>query len=154
MNAITTRILNKINPIRLVDFCGGCVVDVWWVLAVGCGKGLALHSGYNPPHLVWPNCGWLWHHNLTTKPATFLVGLWCKCGGGYHNVPRVGPHPRHTSATHRPHSVVEVWRGRINRVDEDQMAELLAQCCDQRFSDLLRAAGAISIAVAGSKEEV
>ena len=82
---------------------------------MGCGKGLALHSGYNPPHLVWPNCGWLWHHNLTTKPATFLVGLWCKCGGGYHNVPRVGPHPRHTSATHRPHSVVEVWRDRINR---------------------------------------
>ena len=92
------------------------VVGVWWVLAVGCGKGLALHSGYNPPHLVWPNCGWLWHHNLTTKPATFLVGLWCKCGGGYHNVPRVGPHPRHTSATHRPHSVVEVWQDRINRV--------------------------------------
>ena len=88
---------------------------------MGCGKGLALHSGYNPPHLVWPNCGWLWHHNLTTKPATFLVGLWCKCGGGYHNVPRVGPHPRHTSATHRPHSVVEVWRDRINRGSTERL---------------------------------
>ena len=35
-------------------------------------------------------------------------------------------------------------------LDEDQMAELLAQCCDQRFSDFLRAAGAILIAVAGA----
>ena len=26
MNAIITRISNKINPIRLVGFCGGCVV--------------------------------------------------------------------------------------------------------------------------------
>ena len=92
------------------------VVGVWWVLAVGCGKGLALHSGYNPPHLVWPNYGWLWHHNSTTKLATFLVGLSCKCGGGYHNVPKVGPHPRHTSTTHRPHIVVEVWRDQINRI--------------------------------------
>jgi len=98
------------------------VVGVWWVLAVRCGKGLALHSGYNPPHLVWPNCGWLWHHNLTTKPATFLVGLWCKCGAGYHNVPRVGPHLRHTSDTHRPHTVVEVWRDRINRGTGDPPA--------------------------------
>ena len=52
---------------------------LWWV----CGG-------------VWSKCGslptrpapWLqgpatklWHHNLTTKSATFLVGLWCKCGG-------------------------------------------------------------------------
>ena len=33
MNAIITRISNKINPIRLVGFCGGCVVgsssEVW-----------------------------------------------------------------------------------------------------------------------------
>ena len=48
-------------------------------------------------------------------PQPFAHALGFHCRSGYHNVPRVGPHPRHTSATHRPHSVVEVWRDRINR---------------------------------------
>ena len=48
------------------------------------------------------------HHNLTTKPATFLVGLWCKCGGCVGQLCGgvvVGlwaftpPHPPHTIAT-------------------------------------------------------
>ena len=75
---------------------------LWWVLAVGYGKGLALHSGYNPPHLVWPKCGWFWHHNLLQfnhktyyLSGGFVVQVWW----GYHNVPRVGPHPHHTFAT-------------------------------------------------------
>ena len=89
---------------------------------VGSSSGVWQRSspalGLQPPT---PSVAQLWvalapqfDYRTYTKPATFLVGLWCKCGGGYHNAPRVGPHPRHTSATHRPHIVVEVWRDRIN----------------------------------------
>ena len=78
---------------------------MWWVLAVRCGKGLALHSGYNPPHLVWPNCGWLWHHNLTTKPAPF----WWVCGASVVGVTTTCPELGHIRATLLPHIDHTVW---------------------------------------------
>ena len=45
-------------------------------------------------------------YNLTTKPAdTFLVGLWCKCGGVTTTCPKLG----HIRATLLPHSDHTVW---------------------------------------------
>ena len=85
--------------------CGGCVV--------GCGQSVVASHTWPAPWLQGPATK-LWHHNLTTKPATFLVGLWCKCGGCVGQLCGgvvVGlwactpPHPPHTIATPAlPHS--------------------------------------------------
>ena len=85
--------------------CGGCVV--------GCGQSVVASHTWPAPWLQGPATK-LWHHSLTTKPATFLVGLWCKCGGCVGQLCGgvvVGlwactpPHPPHTIATPAlPHS--------------------------------------------------
>ena len=84
------------NEMKL-NLCGGFVVGS---SGVGCGKGLAVHSRNNNPHLVLPPL-----FNLTTKTATLLVGLWCKCGGVATTCPELG----HTRATLLPHSDHTVW---------------------------------------------
>jgi hypothetical protein len=94
--------------------CGGCVV--------GCGQSVVASHTWPAPWLQGPATK-LWHHSLATKPATFVVGLWCKCGGcvgqlcgavvvGVWGCAR--PHPPCTLATPTParppcsaHSVVQ-----------------------------------------------
>ena len=94
--------------------CGGCVV--------GCGQSVVASHTWPAPWLQGPATK-LWHHRLPTKPATFLVGLWCKCGGCVGQLcggvvvglwARTPPHPPHTIATPTParppcsaHSVVQ-----------------------------------------------
>ena len=79
--------------------CGGCVV--------GCGQSVVASHTWPAPWLQGPATK-LWHHNLTTKPATFLVGLWCNCGGCAGQLcggvvvglwAHTPPHPPHTIGT-------------------------------------------------------
>ena len=96
--------------------CGGCVVGVWWDVVKVWLSVVASHT-WPAPWLQGPATK-LWHHNLATQPATFLVGLWCKCGGcggqlcggavaGLQLWACTPPHPPHrivTPALPRPQS--------------------------------------------------
>jgi hypothetical protein len=73
---------------------------------VGCGKGIVLYTTSHTQ--CGPSVGGSGTticYNLTTKPATFLVGLWCKCGGVTTTCPELG----HIRATLLPHSDHTVW---------------------------------------------
>jgi hypothetical protein len=116
--------------------CGGCVD--------GCGRGVVASHTLPAPWLQGPATK-LWHHNLTTKPATFLVGLWCKCGGcvgqlcGGVVVVVWGcarPHPPCAMATPPPalppHTVPTMWcrqRNAVQLVQRNAMPHpLLIRC--------------------------
>ena len=87
---------------------------LWWMCGgvwSRCGQRTSSSSHTWPAPWLQGPATKLWHHILTTKPATFRVGLWCKCGvcvGQLCGWCVVGlgactpPHPPHTIATPAP----------------------------------------------------
>ena len=94
---------------------------------VGCGKGIVLDLVFAPaPQTPTPSVaqgGWLKYHNLLQfnhkvyyLSGGFVVQVW----RGYHNVSRVGAHPRHTSATQCGGSVAGPNHRALSKLLDDE----------------------------------